>query len=240
MRDRRRIALLVMAGAAVALVAGAIGLAKPKEPAPGQAGVTVQGRSSSTAACKGVLQGELPRLTGLSNTRAQDSINADIESSLCTWAQQEMRLDDRENSGLTGFSMAYRVHYLDKHLVSIQVQTGTISRKQAHPAEHALTLNYLLADGARIERSKLFYPYDLTLDNLLTVASSPPRYAEWVNLTRSDTVEVDTFLIDNRGVVFVFDPCRLDACAAGYVSLPVPYANLTGLIDPQGAAAPYL
>lgn len=151
-----------------------------------------------------------------------------------------MRLDQPEISGLTGFSMGYRVHYLDERLVSIQVQTGSISSRQAHPSEHALTLNYLLADGARIDRSKLFYPYDITLDNLLTAAGSPPQYAEWASRTLYETIEVDTFLIDNRSVVFVFDPCQLDACAAGYISLPVPYAGLAGLIDPQGAAAPYL
>ena len=243
MRDRRRLTLLVMAGATAVLVVGAIGLAVLKVQAPRQAGVRVQGRGSSTTACKEVLQGELPMLTALPNPRAQDSINADIESSLCTWAQQEMRLGQPEISGLTGFGVGYRVHYLDEHLVSIQVQTATISSKQAHPSQHALTLNYLLADGARIERSKIFYPYDITLNNLLTAASSPPRYAEWAEWAdseQSEPFEVDTFVIDNHGIVFVFDPCALVACVAGYISLPVPYASLTGLIDPQGAAAPYL
>lgn len=199
----------------------------------------VQDAKPSAGECGRVLQGNLPALTKLSAAQVEKAINADIEASVCEWAQERLREAKRYKSALNGFGVGYKIHYLDQYLVSMEVLTATISTLQAHPAQEVITFNYKLDDGMRIELSDVFYPYEFTLRNLLAAVGGPTEYADWTDW-EPEPVKFDAFLIDDHGVVFVFAPCRLDACIAGFTSIVAPYSKLTGLIDPRGVAEPYL
>lgn len=154
--------------------------------------------------------------------------------SLCDWAHERQRESESFGSDLAGFSLESGIYHLDHHLFSVELRTATISEMQAHPAEEVLTFNYSLANGGRIELSDLFLPYDFALGGVIAGEAGSPGYA-----AQAEDNGYDAFLVDDLGIEFVFPPCRLEACAAGYISVFVPYADLAGLIDPDGAAAPY-
>lgn len=232
----RRIVSVAVVCASVVSAGGSAGPTDPTSATSPVPPVMALKTRPSAVECGGVrFEGEVATLTELPDGRVQDAINSDLTASLCDWGKERQREMEGYGLDLPGFGLGSIVHHLDHHLYSVEVRTATISDRQAHPAEGVLTFNYALADGARIELPDLFLPYEFTLAEAIAAAVGPDGYT-----AAADALQFDAFLVDDRGIEFVFPPCRLDACAAGYISVSVPYPDLAGLVDPDGVAAPYL
>jgi hypothetical protein len=194
-----------------------------------------------------VLNGTLPILTP--EGRRQDRINREIAAEVAAWAEDradEMRKYDLD---IPRFDLETRIHFLDQHLYSVEIRITTSTPTSVHPLRRLQTFVYRLADGARLSLKSMFMPYGFTLREQIYGAIESEeirRELEEEEARRSMTGEpappwlYRDFLVDDRGIVLVYPPCVLNVCAGDYVSVTIPYADLVGLIDPDGVAAPYL
>jgi hypothetical protein len=129
-------------------------------------------------------------------------------------------------------------------LVSLQFGITGYSAGAAHPYHYTRTFNYQLSTGQELTLDQLFLPGADYLNVL----------ADYCKAELQQRLGSDVFFVEGadpkpenypnwnlswEGVIITFDEYQVAPYAAGPQMIPIPYAVLKEIIDPQGPAAEF-
>jgi hypothetical protein len=178
----------------------------------------------------------LPVLKDPSRPDVARQVNAELQDYVTREVTRTVRAEQHDYGPQDTVSLSSSVRFLGSGIYSIEMQTAVNGPGRAHPAEYVLTRNYWLRNGRPLALADLF------------LAPKAKLYSGIIEINTEDQLRGQTFddpqpasgdfgehyLISKDGLRFVFAPCDIGPCSAGYLESEVGYRELARYIDPDG------
>lgn len=190
------------------------------------------------------IEGEYPQIENSTDARAL-KFNLEIKSRIARqyrWMTVQDLEESRERiraypgeDPLDTAEFSYEVLLSTDDLLSIRFQDMTYSRGAAHSSEGFFTLNYELKTGTILRLRDIFKPkvnYRGRLEQLCK-ARFDKKVADYLfpdSLSR-ELQNHNEWNITHEGLVMNFDRCNIAPCAAGELSVVIPYQDLYDLLN---------
>ena len=135
---------------------------------------------------------------------------------------------------------SYEVVSPPGNLISLKFEFYTYADGAAHPYSYTLTYTYNLQTGQEIAFEQLFLPGSNYLELIASYCKNELSAREIgfdaTFITGADPTPENyhNWNITPTGLLISFDPYQVAAYAAGPQTVTIPYAELSGLIDPGG------
>lgn len=233
----------------VALIAGIFYFRTPStHPAPAVQ-VTSQSLNQDSASMNYQIKAAYPKITGLTNTKAQDRINSDLAAmanKIVTDFDQQIdqgppnpNLPASLRNEPNTLNVTYSVVQASDNYVSVQFMISAMQVGMAHPNNYNQTYTYSLKQQKVLVLADLFKPNSNYLNTLssLTAADLTQQLGGQANATflvnQGTTPEADNFknfLVTPDALVIVFDPATVAPDAAGTLSVSLPFSSLPDLV----------
>lgn len=178
-----------------------------------------------------------PRLTAF-NQRLSDLVKKEVD----TWRQSFLQNTMPDLSGGSTLDATYTLVSQIGDLWSFKFDFNFYSAGAAHPGVYSITLNYDLGHGRELALADLFLPNANYLEAIasycITELSKQPGFEGPFADGAQPTVEnYRNWNITPDGLLITFDTYQVMPGASGPQQVLVPYDQLHGLINPQGALA---
>lgn len=188
---------------------------------------------------------QTPQLTGSDdprvlafNQRMGDLVNTALEE----YRRGFQELPVTEFSNGSTLEMTYKTVATMGELWSFKFDFSFYADGAAHPGLNSLTMNYDLAQDRELKLGDLFLPdanYLEAISAYCTVELQKQPYAYAFTLEGAAPTEQNyrNWNLTPDGLMITFDTYQVAPGAAGPQTVNVPFADLTGLLNPQGPLA---
>lgn len=178
---------------------------------------------------------EDPRLAAF-NQRLTELVTKEVD----TWRQSFMQNTLPTVSNGSFLEANYTLVSQIKELWSFKFDFHFYSDGAAHPGSYSVTLNYDLGQGRELALADLFLPNSNYLEAIsmycIQELSKQPFFDGSFTEGALPTPEnYRNWNIASDGLLITFDEYQVAPYAAGPQTLTVPYTELQGLINPEGA-----
>jgi hypothetical protein len=188
------------------------------------------------------INAQTPQLTGSDdprviafNRRLNELVGAEVD------VYRQGFLQNPVTPMTTGSSldMTYTLHSQIKDLWSFKFDSRFYSDGAAHPGLTSTTLNYDLGQGRELALGDLFIPNSNYLEAIanycmMELGRQPGFDGPWLEGARPTAENYRNWNIMPDGLLVTFDTYQVAPGASGPQQVLVPYAQLQGVIDPQG------
>jgi len=126
------------------------------------------------------------------------------------------------------------------NLISIQFSISFYSDGAAHPGHYSHTLTYDLEGGAEVPLARLFLSgvdYLTPISDYCVAALRQRDFGlddSWLGGASPTEDNYRNWNVTSEGLLITFDEYQVAPYAAGPQEVIVPYAELTGILDPNG------
>ncbi len=135
-------------------------------------------------------------------------------------------------------STRYDIFHNENGILSLRLWVSIYMKGAAHPGAFAHSFNYDLYNRKMLALDNLFQPQAAYLDSLAAIcqaeiASRDAAY--WPDGAAADAGNYRIWNIRNDGLLVTFNEYQVAPYAAGPQEVFIPFAHLSGLLDPGGA-----
>lgn len=188
---------------------------------------------------------QTPQLTGSDdphvlafNQRMGDLVDTALEE----YRRGFQELPVTEFSNSSTLEMTYKAVAVMGDLWSFKFDFSFYADGAAHPGLNSITINYDLGRGHELQLGDLFLPgsaYLETISDYCTTELQKQPYAEAFTLEGAAPTEQNyrNWNLTPDGLMITFDTYQVAPGAAGSQTINIPFAILSGLLDPQGPLA---
>lgn len=192
-----------------------------------------------------------PQLTGLSSSATQERINSSIQT-LVNDQVVEFKKGITINPVLPTSMQEVKnelviestVIRADNSIVSVLFSVMQAYPGMAHPNNYNLTFNYDVENNTVLSISSLFKPdsdyvQELSNQTKKIILGKPemkdnPNAADFVDEGASvDEANFSLFTLSDTTLTIVFNPATVAPDYAGTIEAPIPYKNLSGILNPE-------
>lgn len=204
------------------------------------------------------VEAEYPRIEGASDD-ASAKFNGAAEQ-LVRAKVAEFRSDVAESAGEkpdaeagSDINITYDVRLADEELISVLFTVGSYYSGAAHPNAYTEVLNFDLRRGRRLQLADLFKPssdylaaisrYSVNSLKAQSRKAGPEPLLDDAGIEEGAGPEPENYkswTITKRGLSITFDAYQVGPYAAGPQYVFIPYAELRGILRPDGPAARFV
>lgn len=191
------------------------------------------------------IKSQIPQLAGSDDPRVtafNQRLDELVTNEVNTWRESFLQNTGPSVSSGSFLETTYTLVSQIGELWSLKFDFHFYSAGAAHPGSYSITLNYDLDQGRELKLSDLFVAnsnYLEVISNHCIAELSKQPFFDAAFTTGADPTPENyrNWNITPDGVLITFDTYQVAPGAAGPQQVLVPYAELQGLIDPQGVLA---
>ena len=192
---------------------------------------------------------QTPSLTGSDDPRV-NNFNAEMTAlgnkAVADFKQNLLGMNLPAVSEGSSFNVQYKLLSPPGNVLSLKFEMDGYVSGAAHPYHLSQTVNYDLGKGKDIALIDLFLPNSDYLETIASYCSAQLKTRD-IGFEDGFTQGADptpdnyrNWNITPDGLLITFDEYQVAAYAAGPQTVVVPYSELKGLIDPQGALGNFI
>ena len=217
-------------------------------PLSGQVELVSQPYIETNQAPAFTITAQIPQLSGSDDPRVQafnQMLDELIQKDIAVFRQEFTNAPVTEVAANSFLEISYTLISQYADIWSFKFDFFFYTNGAAHPGDFSRTLNYDLGTGREISLGNLFIPgsnYLETISNFCITELRKQPYSDSFTTEGADPrlENYRNWNITPEGLMITFDTYQVAPGAAGPQIILVPYEQLTGMIDPQGALNTFL
>jgi hypothetical protein len=190
------------------------------------------------------IKAKIPQINGLDSKKntIQEKINAEL-AKIVNGLIEQFKKEVGEWGGVpvelgqvNALDIDYQIFTLSPEVVSISFKTYQYMRGAAHPNFYFVTFNYDLNSEKRISLRDLFNKNVFYLTELSKITNTKLKeQGQDVLLQKRGEEYFEDFTLTQKELIILFDEGVVGPYVIGPIQVAIPWEQLSGILDPQGA-----